>query len=277
MTRRESENPEVTENAAVVPRKAVDFDVQQQLAELQELLYDSFHIPLTAWSVVDEEKILDHIDIIAEFIPGAVQRAIAILEREQQILDGAEAESQRVIEMAYQEAQRIKNESGIIQKAQQEADQYKAQIQHDCDALQRQVQQDCDVLQRQTQQECETLKRQTLSELEQIKQVTHQEIQQFRQQTVQECETLQRQTEQEATEMQRDVDTYADRLLSRLEGELAQMVRSVSQSRQILYENSAEHNASINNRPVVSTPVNNPSPSPAPKSPRGDRPRRRSR
>ncbi len=221
MTRRESENPEVTENAAAVPRKAVDFDVQQQLAELQELLYDSFHIPMTAWSVVDEEKILDQIDIIAEFIPGAVQRAIAILDREQQMLEGAEAESQRIIEMAYQEAQRIKNESGIIQKAQQEADQYKAQIQHDCDALQRQVQQDCDVLQRQTQQECETLKRQTLSELEQIKQVTHQEIQQFRQQTVQECETLQRQTEQEATEMQRDVDTYADRLLSRLEGELA--------------------------------------------------------
>ena len=275
MTRRESANPEVTENSAVMPSQAVDFDIQQQLAELQELLYDSFHIPLTAWSVVDEEKILDQIDIIAEFIPGAVNRAIAILEREQQILQGAEAESQRIIEMAHQEAQRIKDESGIIQKAQYEADQYKAQIQQDCDGLQRQVQQECDALQRQTQQECETVKRQTLSELEQIKQVTHQEISQFRQQTVQECETLQKQTEQEATEMQRDVDTYADRLLSRLEGELAQMVRSVSQSRQILYENSAEHNASITNRPIATAPVVNPAPSPKPS--RGDRPRRRSR
>ncbi|WLT39015.1 hypothetical protein NON20_04795 [Synechocystis sp. B12] len=56
MTRRESANPEVTENSAVVPGQTVDFDIQQQLAELQELLYDSFHIPLTAWSVVDEEK-----------------------------------------------------------------------------------------------------------------------------------------------------------------------------------------------------------------------------
>jgi cell division septum initiation protein DivIVA len=275
MTRRESANSEITENSAVVPSQAVDFNIQQQLAELQELLYDSFHIPLTAWSVVDEEKILDQIDIIAEFIPGAVQRAIAILEREQQILQGAEAESQRLIEMAHQEAQRIKDESGIIQKAQYEADQYKAQIQKDCDGLQRQVQQECDALQRQTQQECETLKRQTLSELEQIKQVTHQEIHQFRQQTVQECEALQKQTEQEATEMQRDVDTYADRLLSRLEGELAQMVRSVSQSRQILYENSSEHNASITNRPVASAPVVNSAPSP--KNPRGDRPRRRPR
>jgi cell division septum initiation protein DivIVA len=277
MTRRESANPEVTENSAVVPGQTVDFDIQQQLAELQELLYDSFHIPLTAWSVVDEEKILDQIDVIAEFIPGAVHRAIAILEREQQILQGAEAEAQRMIEVAHQEAQRIKDESGIIQKAQYEADQYKAQIQQDCDALQRQVQQECEALQRQTQQECDTLRRQTMGELEQIKQVTHQEIQQFRQQTVQECEALQKQTEQEATEMQRDVDTYADRLLSRLEGELGQMMRSVSQSRQILYENSAEHNATITNRPPVATPTPVLPPSPGPKSPRGDRPRRRSR
>lgn len=277
MTRRESANPEVAEHNAVVPRQAVDFDIQQQLAELQELLYDSFHIPLTAWSVVDEERILDQIDIIAEFIPGAVNRAIAVLEREQQILQNAESEAQRLIENAYHEAQRIKDESGILQKAQQEADQYKAQVQQECDSLQQQVQQDCDALQRQVQQECDTIRRQTLGELEQIKQVTHQEIQQFRQQTVQECETLQRQTEQEATDMQRDVDTYADRLLSRLEGELGQMVRSVAQSRQILYENAAEHNAAINNHPA---PAINPAPvpqAPPPKSGRGDRPRRRSR
>lgn len=77
--------------------------------------------------------------------------------------------------------------------------------------------------------------------------------------------------------MQRDVDTYADRLLSRLEGELGQMMRSVSQSRQILYENSAEHNATITNRPPVATPSPVLPPSPGPKPPRGDRPRRRSR
>ncbi|WLT39016.1 DivIVA domain-containing protein [Synechocystis sp. B12] len=143
----------------------------------------------------------------------------------------------------------------LSKSAQYEADQYKAQVQQDCDALQRQVQQECEALQRQTQQECDTLRRQTMGELEQIKQVTHQEIQQFRQQTVQECEALQKQTEQEATEMQRDVDTYADRLLSRLEGELGQMMRSVSQSRQILYENSAEHNATITNRPPWPPPA----------------------
>ncbi|MFM1843531.1 MAG: hypothetical protein RLZZ490_2274 [Cyanobacteriota bacterium] len=256
MTRRESANPEVTENSAIVPRQAVDFDIQQQLAELQELLYDSFHIPLTAWSVIDEEKILDQIDIIAEFIPGAVQRAIAVLEQEAQIIHNAELEAQRIREIAQQEALRIQDESGIIQRAQQEADQYRLQVQQECDALQRQVQQECD-----------TLQRQTLSELEQIKQVTHQELQHFRQQTNREC-----------ADIQRDADQYADTVLGRLEGNLAEMMRVVNQSRQMLYDNSPHHNPAINNHnPRPAAPASPPVAATVNKSPRPDRPRRRSR
>jgi cell division septum initiation protein DivIVA len=262
MTRQESANPGMTDNNTIVPQKAVDFDIQQQLAELQELLYDSFHIPLTAWSVVDEEKILDQIDVIAEFIPGAVQRAIAILEQEALIIQNAELEAQRIRELAQQEALRIQDESGIIQRVQQEAEQYRLQVQQECDSLQRQVQQECDTLQRQVQQECDTLQRQTLSELEQIKQVTHQELQQFRQQTNREC-----------SEIQRDADQYADTVLGRLEGNLAEMMRIVSQSRQILYDNSPQHNPAITHH----TPKAVPPASPPVGKPRPDRPRRRSR
>ena len=273
MTRRDEINPEVTENdAAIVPNQAVDFSILKQLEELQDIVYDSFHIPLTAWNVIDEEKVLDQVDVIAEFIPDAVKKATSVLERQEQIIQNAEAEAQHIIDTAYQQAEQIRNESGILQQAQQEADQMRFQVQQECEALQRQVQQECD-----------TLQRQTLSELEQIKQMNHQELQQFRQQTL-----------REAHDIQQDADNYADSVLGRLESNLSELMRVVSQSRQMLYDNSPQHNPQLDQNPPqgsvpprsgsVPTPSRTPQrgqqPAPgnrngssAPK--RGDRPRRR--
>jgi cell division septum initiation protein DivIVA len=272
MARRESPPAESTDPKANSRRRGVDFDIQQQLAQLQELIYDSFRIPLTAWSVIDEDRILDQIDIVSDSIPDAIQKALAILDQEERILAQAEEYAQRLVQSAQQDAARILDESGIIQQAQQEAQQIRQQVQQECellqrqtqqecDSLQRQVRQDCEALQRQIQQECDTLQRQTLGELEQIRQVTTQEVQQYRQQTVQECQ-----------ELQRDADQYADQVLTRLENHIAEMMRTVGSCRQILYENSAHYEAPP---PVVKAPstVSSSPPAPRPERP----PRKRSR
>lgn len=283
MTRRENANSEATEGKAVVRRRVVDFDIQQQLAELQELIYDSFRIPLTAWSVIDEDRILDQIDIVSDSIPEAIQRALAIIEREETIMAHAEEYAQRIVNTAQQEAQRITDETGIIQKAQQEAEQIRYQVQQEyetrqrqtqqeCETLQRQTQQECELLQRKTQQECETLQRkvqqecetlqrQTLGELEQIKQVTNQELQQYRQQTLRECQ-----------EIQADADKYADQLLGRLEQNLSDMMRVVTNSRQVLYENSPAQTTARNSPPA---PPPSASPNSSAITPRSERPRKR--
>ncbi len=262
MTRRDEAKPEVTENSAIVPSQAVDFSIQKQLEDLQDIIYDSFHIPLTSWNVIDEEKLLDQVDLISGFIPEAVQRAIAVLEREEQILQKAEAVGQQIIDTAHQEAQQIRDESRILQQVQQEADQYRYQVQQECDNLQRQIQQECD-----------TLQRQTLNEIEQLKQVSHQEMHQFRQQTV-----------HEAHDIQRDADNYADNVLGRLENNLTDLMRVVSQSRQMLYDNSPQHNPQLNqqpppggNYPNVNPNRKNSAPSATVAKPKNDRNRRRPR
>ncbi|MGL5035728.1 MAG: hypothetical protein ACRC6M_18230 [Microcystaceae cyanobacterium] len=212
MTRRESSTSENPEAKTTVRRRVVDFDIQQELAQLQELIYDSFHIPVSPWTVIDEGRILDQIDLISDNLPDAIQKALAILDQEEAIMRQAEEYSQRILQSAQQQAAKMLDESGIIQQAEQQANQYRYQVQQECDAIQRQ----------------------TLGELDQIRQVTTQELQQYRQQTL-----------REAQDIQKDADKYADTVLGRLEQELGEMLRIVNNGRQRLYDNSPNHNPSV--------------------------------
>jgi cell division septum initiation protein DivIVA len=225
MTRRENPTPETNQSNTAIRRRVVDFDVQQELAELQELIYESFHIPLTNWTVVDEGKLLDQIEMISDNLPEAIQKALAVLDQEESIMTQAESYAQRIVQSAQQQAAEILEQSGIIQQAEQQASQIRLQVQ----------------------QEVEALQRQTMSELEQIRQVTTQEVQQFRQQTTQEVQQYRQQTVRECQEIQQDADKYADAVLSRIERDLGEMIRIVTNGRQRLYENPPNHNAPSQN------------------------------
>ena len=225
MTRRENPTPETNQSNTAIRRRVVDFDVQQELAELQELIYESFHIPLTNWTVVDEGKLLDQIEMISDNLPEAIQKALAVLDQEESIMAQAESYAQRIVQSAQQQAAEILEQSGIIQQAEQQASQIRLQVQ----------------------QEVEALQRQTMSELEQIRQVTTQEVQQFRQQTTQEVQQYRQQTVRECQEIQQDADKYADAVLSRIERDLGEMIRIVTNGRQRLYENPPNHNAPSQN------------------------------
>ncbi|WP_041229591.1 hypothetical protein [Rippkaea orientalis] len=215
MVRRNSSSrnePVNHQNAASMDHQGGDFDIQQELARLQEMIYESFHIPLTRWTMVDEGKLLDQLDLIGEKIPECIRKALAVLDQEQEILAEAEAYAQRIIQSANQKAAQILDETGIIQQAQQEANQIRQQVN----------------------QECQAIQEQTIAEIEQLRQVTTAEIQQFRQNSFAECQKL-----------QEDADTYADSVLTQLEQELSQMLGVVRNGRQQLYDNSAKRTQSI--------------------------------
>lgn len=198
-------------SSTVVRRRVVDFDIQQELAQLQEIVYESFHIPLTQWTVIDEGKVLDRLEAIGESMPEAIRKALAIIEQEEVILSEAEAYAQRILQSAQQRAAEILDETGIVQQAERQGNQMLYQVQ----------------------QECEALKRKTLAEVEQLHQTVTQELQQFRQQTLAECRDI-----------QQGADEYASSLLTHLEQQLSEMLRVVRNGRQQLHENSPNRNAS---------------------------------
>ncbi len=199
------------------PNREVDFDIQQELAHLQEIIYESFHIPVSRWTIIDEEKVLEQLEFIGTKIPEAIRKALRVLEQEQEILANAEAYAQRIIQQAQQEAEEILDESGIIQQAQHEANQIRQQVQNECEAIQAQ----------------------TVAEIEQQRQVANGEMQQLYQKSL-----------VEAQQIQEGADEYADAVLTRLEQELGEMLGVVRNGRQQLYNHSAQRQTNTSGKQV---------------------------
>ncbi|MEL4897593.1 ATP synthase F0 subunit B [Crocosphaera sp. Alani8] len=188
------------------PREA-DFDIQQELSRLQEIIYESFHIPVSRWTIIDEDKVLEQLEFIGTKIPEAIRKALQVLEQKQEILTNAENYAQHVVQQAEQEAAEILDESGIIQQAQHEANQILHQVQTQCEAI----------------------KAQTVAEIDQQRQMANGEMENLYQKSI-----------AEAQQIQDGADEYADAVLTRLEQELGEMLGVVRNGRQQLYNHSAQ-------------------------------------
>ncbi|MGK7885229.1 MAG: hypothetical protein AB4057_11465 [Crocosphaera sp.] len=187
--------------------READFDIQQELSRLQEVIYESFHIPVSRWTIIDEDKVLEQLEFIGTKIPEAITKALQVLQQKQEIMANAEAYAQRIIQQAQQEAAEILDESGIIQQAQHEANQIRQQVQSECEAIQAQ----------------------TMAEIEQQRQMANGEMEQLYHKSV-----------REAQQIQEGADEYADAVLTRLEQELGEMLGVVRNGRQQLYNHSAQ-------------------------------------
>lgn len=193
-------------------------DIQQQIEELEEQILEGFRIPLTKWTVIDEESLIEQLDLVIESIPQAVKQAMAILKEEQQIRLAAETHYQQMIESAQQRAAEILDQTGIIQKAEIEANQIRQQVQAECEAIQQK----------------------TLQEIEQMRQITTQEMSQHRQQVLAETE-----------EMQREADQYADRNLAHLEQRLGEMLQEFNQMLQVVRNGRQQIKGNLPPNPVI--------------------------
>jgi cell division septum initiation protein DivIVA len=185
--------------------RSLDPDVYQELARLQEMIYESFHLPLTRWTVIDEGKLLDQLELIGDHVPEAIDRALAILEKEQEIMADAEGYAQQIVQSAQQQAAQILDQTGIVQQAEYQASQLRLQVQ----------------------QECEAYQQQTLAEVDQLRRRMTQELEQIRQQALADCD-----------EIQAGADRYADAVLVHLEEQLDDMLRVVRNGREQIRQNS---------------------------------------
>ena len=203
-----------------VAGQPVDFDIQRELDQLEEMILDSARIPFTHLTLVDEEKLLNQLDLVRINLPEAFEKALAVIGRRQEIIQEADEYAKRIIQSAQQRAAEILDETGIVQQAEIQASQIRHQVQHECEALQRQ----------------------TMAEIEQARRTVTQELQQLRQQTLAECQ-----------EIQEGADTYADSLLTNLEYQLGEMLRVVRNGRQQLYGNSQIQNSAPNKAPATNS------------------------
>ncbi len=204
-------------------------DIQRELNRLEEMLIvDSFHIPFTGRTVVDEEMFLAQLDLVRENLPDAFEKAEKIVRQREEILLQAEDYAQEIMDAAEQRADQILDEMGIIQRAELEAKQIRQQVQ----------------------QECEALQEQTLAEIERMRMQAQQEVAQLREIALTECEDI-----------QNGADDYADAVLINIEQNLTDMLRVIRNGRQQLHGN-VQSNPSPPKDSAGGSGVRSPSPPP---------------
>lgn len=194
-----------------------EFDVQRELERLEEIILDSFHIPLTQRTLVNERELLDQLDAVRTNLPDAFEEASAVIRQKEEIIQQAEAYAQDTVKTAQQHAAQIKDETGIVQQAEREAHQVREGVQ----------------------QECEELRRTTFSEVEQTRYSTKQELEQMRQQTLAECE-----------EIQDGADDYAETVLTQIEQQLSDMLEVIYNGRKSLQRNAQSQRYQKKNAPA---------------------------
>lgn len=195
-------------------------DIQRELNRLEELILDSTRIPLTRWTLIDEEQFLEQLDLVRLSLPAAFREAQEIVEQREEILLETEQYARSIIEAAEQRAAQIKDELGIIQQAEMEARQIWQQVQ----------------------QECEAAREQTLQEIEQMRRQAQQELSEVQRRTLMECESL-----------EQGADEYADRVLSSIEQQLNEMMRIIRNGRnQLQREHPPSHTAELSGSQVRS-------------------------
>ncbi|MCA9971575.1 MAG: hypothetical protein KC425_15230 [Anaerolineales bacterium] len=116
-------------------------DIQHLVDRLEQVLNESTRFPLTAFLMVNEDRIYNIIDQMRVAVPEEVKRANRIESEKDRILAQAKEEAERIRELAKQEAGELVKRDAVTISAQQRADNILERARRDAEALR----QDADV------------------------------------------------------------------------------------------------------------------------------------
>jgi cell division septum initiation protein DivIVA len=110
-------------------------DIQHLVDRLDQLLNESTRLPLSAYLLINEDKIFNLIDQMRVAIPEEIKRANRIEADKDRILAQAHEEAERIRGLAKQEANELVKRDSITQSSQQRADNILERARRDGDAL----------------------------------------------------------------------------------------------------------------------------------------------
>jgi cell division septum initiation protein DivIVA len=158
-----------------------DSNVHQELDNLEDIIEEGVHVPLTDLVMVDEGIILDRVKSIKKHLPTALAISIEVLQHQQEIIQTAKNQAQKIVKSAQDEAERLLQESAILRKIELEANKIRFE----------------------TEQECEKLR-----------QAAYQEIEQWRETAAIEYEEIQRDADNYANSVLGDLETRLTQMLT---------------------------------------------------------------
>ena len=116
-------------------------DIQHLVDRLEQALNESTRIPLSAYLLVNEEKVYSLLDQMRVAVPEEIKRANRIEAEKDRILAQAKEEAERIRELSRQEAGELVKRDAVVNAAQHRAENIVERARRDAEALR----QDADV------------------------------------------------------------------------------------------------------------------------------------
>lgn len=110
-------------------------DIQQLVDRLEELIDNSRMLPLSVYRLIEEDKLYNLIDQMRVTIPEEVKRANRVEAEKDRVLAQAHEEADRIRDLAKQEAEELVKRDAIVSSAQQRSDNILERSHRDAEAL----------------------------------------------------------------------------------------------------------------------------------------------
>lgn len=116
-------------------------DIQHLVDRLEELFSSGRHIPLTPFTIVDEQRALELIDQMRISLPEEVEKAKRVLRERDRVVAQANEEAARIRELAKEKSETLVQRDSITQAAQSRAASIISQSQRETERIKREADQ----------------------------------------------------------------------------------------------------------------------------------------
>jgi len=116
-------------------------DIQHLVDRLEELFSSGRHIPLTPFTVIDEQRALELIDQMRISVPEEIEKAKRVLRERDRVVAQANEEAARIRELAKEKSETLVQRDNITQAAQTRAGSIISQSQREAEQIKREADQ----------------------------------------------------------------------------------------------------------------------------------------
>ena len=126
---------------------SLSFNIEIELNSLIELILNSTNIPLTEFTIVERDLLLEQLNLIKENLPLDLATAIEIANSRQQIIAEAESYAFLVVKSAEEQASKILKDSEILRQAELDGAKIRLKTERECEELKQNAIAECQSIQ----------------------------------------------------------------------------------------------------------------------------------
>jgi regulator of protease activity HflC (stomatin/prohibitin superfamily) len=112
---------------------------EEKLTQLRQLVLNARSMPMSASCVINRGEVLDAIDDVIAHLPDEIAGAQQVIDDKQSAIAQGEAEADRIVEEAREQAGELARDSEVVRVAEEIAAKVKADAEAEAEALRRET------------------------------------------------------------------------------------------------------------------------------------------